>query len=224
MGLRRDLNPPLPRRRSDVGLLAPSEFLAFDRATALRCMRRHVARSRRHRRPRRPVERRDVLRAGDALPPPSRAINASAMVASNVDDPGSCARWRRSRSRSGRSASRCGQPVIFVASLTFGPRAATARKYPRPTLTAAVRLAGVVALAAWSCGCHRAIMHSGYLRISISGTASSGSVFEQAKAKLRVLGELATNIAASSDRRPCRCAFALLRRGRAADRPDHRGY
>ena len=39
------------------------------------------------------------------------------------------------------------------------------------------------------------IMHSGYLRIFDTQEASSGSVFGQAKAKLRVVGELATNIA-----------------------------
>jgi len=42
------------------------------------------------------------------------------------------------------------------------------------------------------------IMHSGYVRIFDTQEASSGSVFEQAKAKLRVVGELATNIPGSS--------------------------
>ena len=71
------------------------------------------------------------------------------------------------------------------------------RDSTRGQLVAAASAAAAIALAVGAVAVI-GIMHSGYLRIFDAQEASPGSVFGQAKAKLRVLGELATNIPASS--------------------------
>jgi len=86
--------------------------------------------------------------------------------------------------------------VIFVALSRFSI-AQRMRDSTRGQLAAAASAAAAIVLAVGAVAVI-GIMHSGYLRIFRAQEASPDSVFGQAKAKLRVVGELATNIPGSS--------------------------
>jgi hypothetical protein len=86
--------------------------------------------------------------------------------------------------------------VIFVAFSRFSI-AQRLRDSTRGQLAAAASAAAAIVLAVGAVAVI-GIMHSGYFRIFRAQEASPDSVFGQAKAKLRVVGELATNIPGSS--------------------------
>jgi hypothetical protein len=86
--------------------------------------------------------------------------------------------------------------VIFVALSRFSI-AQRLRDSTRGQLAAAASAAAAITLAVGAVAVI-GIMHSGYFRIFGAQDASPESVFGQAKAKLRVIGELATNIPGSS--------------------------
>ena len=86
--------------------------------------------------------------------------------------------------------------VIFVA-LSRSTIAQRMRYITRGQLVAAASAAAAIALVVGAVAVI-GIVRSGYFRILDAQEASSGSVFGQAKAKLRVLGDLGTNIPVSS--------------------------
>jgi hypothetical protein len=86
--------------------------------------------------------------------------------------------------------------LIFVV-LSRPGIAQRLRESTRGQGIAAASAAGAIALALGTAAVV-GIMRSGYLRIFDAQEVSSGGVFAQAKSKLTILGELATNIASSS--------------------------
>jgi hypothetical protein len=88
-------------------------------------------------------------------------------------------------------------PTVIFVVLSRPATAQRLRDSPRGQRITAAAAAAAIASAVGAAAVI-GIMHSGYLRILDAQEASSGSVFGQAKAKLTVAGELATNIPSSS--------------------------
>jgi hypothetical protein len=88
-------------------------------------------------------------------------------------------------------------PAVIFVSLSRPGIAQRLRDSTRGQRITAASTAAAIALAVGAVSVI-GIMHSGYLRILDTQEASSSSVFGQARAKLRVVGELATNIPGSS--------------------------